>query len=140
MIPLLLALAFLAAPSAAAPDEPPDFGRFAVWASGGDRILLDLPALGIARGLYGPAQARALLTAAALRRRAARMLEFREVPLPNIYGRLRLFIARTASPTGDRQLVFVAYFARTGTGPAPGTGPYHLDGWSLVRLGQAGSP
>jgi hypothetical protein len=136
VIPLLLALTILAAPSAA-PDEPPDFGRFVVWVRGGDRVAIDLPGLGVPDGLYGPLHARSLLAGAA-RAHAPRILEFSEVPLPNIPGRLRLFIVRAAVP-GGTDLWMLAYFARTGSGPSPSTGAHRLDAWSLVRLRQAGS-
>ena len=136
MIPLLVALVLLAAPSAA-PDQPPDFGRFVVWVRGGDRVALDLPGLGIPDGLYGPLHARSLLADAA-RERAPRTIEFTEVPLPNIPGRLRLFIVRASTPGGP-DLWMLAYFARAGSGPSPGTGAHRLDAWTLVRLKQAGS-
>lgn len=137
MIRLLLALTLLAAPGTAS-DQPPDFGRFVVWVGGGDRVALDLPGLGIPEGLYGPLHARSLLAAAA-REHAPRVLEFSEVPLPNIPGRLRLFIVRTTVSTGGPELWMLAYFARSGSGPSPGTGVHRLDAWSLVRLKQAGS-
>ncbi len=138
MIPLLLVLALLAAPPPVQ-DEPPDFGRFAVWVRGGGRVHLALPGLGIPEGYYGPLQARSLLAKAADERQP-RVLEFHEVPLPNIPGRLRLFRIRVSAPPQHSERWLLAYFTRTGTGPSAGTGPYRLDGWSLARLRQAASP
>jgi hypothetical protein len=140
VIPLLLALALLAAPAPPPPahDGPPDLGRFAVWA-GSERVHLDLPGLGIPPGLYGPAQARALL-ASASGPSGPRVTGFEEVPLPNIPGRLRLFLVHTRPPSGGADTLLFAYFSRQGTGPSPGTGPFRLNGWTLVRLIESGRP
>ena len=138
MIPLLFVLTLLAAQPAAAPDQPPDFGRFVVWVRGSDRVMLNLPGLGVPAGFYGPLHARSLLEAVG-KEQAPRILEFSEVPLPNIPGRLRLFLVRTAGSPSEPGRWFLAYFTRTGSGPSPGTGHSQLDGWTLVSLRQAGS-
>lgn len=137
MTRLLFVLALLAAPlPAIASDEPPDFGRFAFWVRGVDRVELDMPDLGIPEGLYGPLHARALLGLAD-REHAPRVLEFSEIPLPNIPGRLRLFIVRTTT-SGGRESWMLAYFSRSGSGPSPGSGVHRLDTWALIRLRQIG--